>query len=260
IFNMFNLKVYVPARLSFSAGIRDLILEAGNLAGFADRQINMLRLVVDELFMNAIRYGSNDQSHVFLEMYIEEGKIIAAIEDDGEGKKRIKAEDLKKILDDQTADASLHKSHGRGLAQITSQLVQKLEILDKDNGGLRIEFLMEKQNFPKEEFKPEVKRRTNKVLPEVEIGFSGSIDLDNLEENAIKVQEVFAKHAGETFRLILDFAELEYCNSSFISYLANWQYELDKIGGEIIIKNPNNAVYEIIDLVGLSFILVIERD
>ncbi len=257
---MRNIKILVPANLAFSAGIREISQEAANSAGFQDKQKNMLRLIIDEIFMNAVKYGSDNTSSVFLEFVIEENKLTCGIEDEGKGTIKLSAEELRNTMQRERENSELQKTHGRGLAQITSELVSAFEVSDRQNGGLRIEFIMEK-NDNVEEFKPKISKLKSerRILPEKTIKISGIIDLNNIDGVKEKVEGIFSEHINEAFRLIFDFTELKYFNSSFLALLANWQSILEKTKGECIIKNPTDEVFEILDLVGLTNIFIIEN-
>lgn len=256
---MKNIKVLLPANLSYSSAVRDIAQEAAKEAGFERKQTNMCRLVVDEIFMNAVRYGSNKDSHVFIEGVINENQLIFAVEDEGKGAKHVNAAELKTIIQQEVDNVSLKKTHGRGLAQITSNLVKAYEIYDKEGGGLRIEFVLEKQDEITSEVEASfLTRDASKILPEVKIALSGSIDLNNIEEEALKVNSILEEHAEHAFRLILDMENLSYCNSTFLGYLAAWQSDIEDKGGEAVIQNPSESVFEIMDLVGLTQIFVIE--
>ena len=255
---MKNIKILVPASLSFSAGIREMAQEAGGTLGFSKKQQNMLKLVVDEIFMNAIRYGSDEDSHIFLEAVIDNDnkQLIVAIEDEGKGKEKVSADDLKKILENEKKNTSLHKGHGRGLAQITSELVQAFDIQDKESGGLRIEFMMKKQDEETKAAHTPLKKQ-EKVLGEKILKFSGDIDLNNLEQVSEPVEEILKKYYNTSFRLIFDFKNLQYCNSTFLGLLAQWQSTLEEWGGEAVIQEPSQEIFEILDLVGLNNLFII---
>lgn len=258
---MKNFKLLVPANLSFSAGVREIAWEAACIAGFSDKQKNMLKLVVDELFMNAIRYGSSSDSHIFIEGIIDGEKIIFAIEDEGKGKDAVNAEKLKSIINQQLNNSDLEKVHGRGLAQITSKLVEAYEIHDKEDGGLRFEFVMSKEaeTAKETEAKTDMPKKSTKILAEKRFELTNSIDLNNMEKVEKDIENIFSEHSGEAFRLILDFSKLEYCNSTFLGQLAAWHTRLNDIGGEIVIFKPSKNIYEIIDLVGLTNLFIIEK-
>ncbi|PCI24083.1 hypothetical protein COB57_05825 [Candidatus Peregrinibacteria bacterium] len=255
---MHNVKILIPANFSFSTAIREIAKESGILAGFQQKQQNMLRLVVDELFMNAIRYGSNKESHIFVEAVIQGDSLVFAIEDEGKGETPIKAEDLKKIIQRETDCSNLEKTHGRGLAQITSNLVEAYEIIDKPEGGLRIEFSIKKQK-DEEKKEQEYKKRSETILPEKTIELNDEIDMSNMENIITQVESLLHKHEDESFRLIFDFQKLSHCNSSFLGKLAEWHNNLSQKKGEIIIKQPSKTILEIIELVGLHHIFIIEQ-
>lgn len=254
---MKNVKILVPASLSFSSGVRDIAQEAAVIASFEQKQINLFRLVVDEIFMNAVRYGSDKDGHIFVEIAIDGEKIICAIEDEGKGPEKISAEALKEKIQEETHNVSLKKTHGRGLAQITSTLVQAFEILDKPEGGLRIEFMMEKQNVPTNNSSAP-SRPTKKILPEIHVSLRGEIDLNNTYAIVEEVENILEKHKNEAFRITYDCSSLTYCNSSFLGKLAEWHDRIEANGGETLIKNPSADIYEILDLVGLTKIFLVE--
>ena len=258
-----QIKLLVPANLAFSSGVRDISKEAATLVGFDDKDKNLIRLVIDELFMNAVRYGSDDKSHIFVEILDHEGKLICAIEDEGKGESKIKAEALKKIIEEKRDEVSLDKEHGRGLAQITTQLVSAFDVFDKEDGGLRIEFAIEKGQAEAKSSKNKPKAKSGieeKILPEKTVRISGSIDLSNLQEIITPINEVLEKYKNKPFRLILDFTKLDYCNSTFLGCLAEWHSKLDAYKGEVVVRNPKPNVKEILDLVGLSTVLRIKYD
>lgn len=255
---MKNIKILLPASLAYSAAVREIAEEAAKQAGFERKQTNMCRLVVDEIFMNAVRYGSDKESHVFIEGVINENQLIFAVEDEGKGVKKVSAGELKTIIQQEVDNVSLKKTHGRGLAQITSNLVKAYEIYDKEGGGLRIEFVLEKQDETTTEREDFLQRDTSKILPEVKIDLSGSIDLNNIEEHALKISSILEEHTEHAFRLVLNMEHLDYCNSTFLGYLASWQSDIENKGGESVIQNPSESIFEIMDLVGITKIFVVE--
>ena len=257
-----NVKILVPANLKFSAGVREISKEAGINAGFSNKQVNMFRLVIDELFMNAIRYGSDETSNVFVEIFIEENKLICAVEDEGKGEKKITAEDLKTIIQRETENTSLEKIHGRGLAQITSVLVKEFEVLDKENGGLRIEFIMEKcEDQELTKYKTQLKSpKVEKILPEKTFKIQGNNANNNIEELSNSIKNFIQEHKDKAFRLILDLSELEYCDSMFLGKIAMWHSQLEANDGECVISKPSSQVFETIDLIGLTNVLTVKKD
>ncbi len=257
---MKHIKLLVPADLSFSSGVREIALEASNAVGFGKKQKNMFRLVVDELFMNAIRYGSNKESNVFIEFVIDKNKIIAAVEDEGKGVKKISANELTDIINKEKNNTSLNKCHGRGLAQITSQLVSAFEVHDKKTGWLRVEFIVEINELLETIVDKKEKKIDEKILMQETIVFKWVMDLIATNNNREKVNQVLSKYKDIPIRVLFDVTDLEYCVSTFLWLLATWQSFIDKSGGECVLLNPNETILEIFDLVGLLNIFTVKYD
>jgi len=177
---MNHIKILVPANLSFSSWVREFSKEVSSLVGFWQRQTNLFKLIIDELFMNAVRYWSNNESNVFIEFVIDGERIICAIEDDGQWEEKVSAEDLNNIIIKEQENISLHKAHWRGLAQITSKLVSAFEISNKESGGLRIEFVVEiNKELEKKKIKKHNIKNINKHLHEEIIYFNGIMDSES---------------------------------------------------------------------------------
>lgn len=257
---MQSFKILLPADLRFSAGVREFAQEAAILAGFSERQKNMLKLVIDEIFMNAIRYGSSKESTVLVEAVIDNDKVIVAIEDEGKNEKSVSAAKLQEIIEAQKQNTSLEKVHGRGLAQITSTQVDAFDVSDKEGGGLRIEFMMQKKDLEENVKEKKTIERSKTPLVEKQVKISGSIDLSNFTKISEEVEHILATSEDLPLRMVFDFSDLEYCNSSFLGQLAHWQTKVKEKKGECVIKNPTPSLFEILDLVGLTNIFIIENN
>lgn len=252
----------VPAHLRFSAGVREFATECADLANFSSRDKNMFRLIVDELFMNAVRYGSDPESDVTVRFEVSEAKIRGMIEDQGRGKEKVSAKKLIQILEAEKENNSLHKTHGRGLAQIASMLTSFFQISDRPEGGISVVFEKEATPAP-EELPTEVSEETvvhtdAGDMPEVTFTISGEIDLMNLDEKSKPIDEFFAD-LKRPHSIILDVSQLRYCNSTFIAKIAGW-YTIGKRKGALLkMKGVTNEIFEILDLVGLSNVLSLVR-
>ncbi|MEI7511261.1 MAG: ATP-binding protein [Candidatus Peregrinibacteria bacterium] len=135
--------VVIPADFRFNASLRNISECAFAYAGFGNRAIQRLVLVFDELFMNAIKYGSDgpeDSIHIFFEW--EEGEYIRVrIEDEGKQLSRTAAEELKKKMNKEFLNHNPSKSSGRGLAQIVLNLTDDLQIIQSSFGGISVTFM-----------------------------------------------------------------------------------------------------------------------
>ena len=248
----------VPADLYFSAVIRDFAKDIFRLAGFDEKWQNKLKLVVDELFMNAVKYGSNEKNNVYLIFEILADGVFFSIEDTGTGEKGCSVEELKRKIEDQKKNTNLAKTSGRGLAMFTSEWSDLFEVTKSEHGGTKISFKKYTGVADKEKKEIFEKPKFEKKSKQITLKFVGDIDQFNMGEK-IEVMEEALKKITEDTELIIDFSEVTYINSVFIGNLANLYTQLEKKKSRLKITGANEMIHEILDLVGLTKIVEIER-
>ncbi len=135
--------ISLPADFYFNASLRSISECIFTYAGFDTRTIQRLVLVIDEIFMNAVKYGSDgpeDDIHISFEW--EKGDYIKVkIEDEGKQLTHTAAEELKKKMNKEFLNHNPSKSSGRGLAQIVLNLTDHLQITQSSFGGIAVTFL-----------------------------------------------------------------------------------------------------------------------
>ena len=135
-----NFGVMIPADLSFSALARKTSQSLFELLGMNDKDVFRIVLVIDELFVNAVKYGSDNNSSVHLHFsFIKNDILTVAIEDEGKGDKCTPAELKGKMALEFQHDLP-HKTSGRGLAQISLNLTDSFEIEESQYGGIKVSF------------------------------------------------------------------------------------------------------------------------
>lgn len=299
-----KIQISVPANLRYSSMIRHLADEVFITAAFSKAWSARLKLVVDELFMNAVRYGSvEDKSTVFITFEYDEAGVKFIIEDDGTGSQAISAEELQKKIQINEESTDLTRTSGRGLAMITKLWTDGMEITKSEHGGISLSFTKHieaattppppappppelvalakakadlaasapaqvpadkqpVQSTPQpvaEAVKPAAPAPTQPVVAGQiqEVKLSGEIDQSNIDAKVAPIyDQIEVMPEGST--LLLDFSELTYINSAFIGNLAAWHTHMQHKGGKILIKNMNDEIREILNLVGL--LNVIEND
>lgn len=256
--NMIDLKI--PADLHFSAGVRECVSEFCEYNQFAGNIKNQLKLIIDELFMNSVRYGSAKGALVIVKLEYKDKKIFGKVEDFGGGKNKVTVEDLKKIIVHQTNNNVITKTSGRGLAQIVNRWTDKMEIENNKEGGIRLTFektVEQDENHTREKPNNLLEIKTTDLKEHV-FKFEGEINQENIVDNQKRVNEFLDEHVGD-IRMVLDFSDLYYCNSLFIGQIADWYNKIKKGHGEIVILNPNSDILDIIDMVGLTKIIPIQQ-
>ncbi|MBU1017749.1 ATP-binding protein [Patescibacteria group bacterium] len=274
-----KIQLTLPANLSYSSLVRHVADEVFSTAKFDKAWCSRLKLVVDELFMNAVRYGSiQDKSSVYATFEYDENGIQFTIEDDGTGEGVVSAGELKAIIEKNEANSDLTRTSGRGLAMITKLWTDGIVIGESRYGGISVSF--KKALSTAGEAPPPPPIPTGLIAqaaaaqaapkapsqapapsaspvpkgPSYEIKLSGEIDQSNIDEKVAPIyDQIEVMPEGGT--LILDFSELEYINSTFIGNLAAWYTSLQQKGGRVCLKNVNEEIREVLSLVGLLEIL-----
>ena len=254
-----KLQFIFPANINYSSLVRHIAKEVCKMAKFDDVWRDRLELVVDELFMNSVDYGSTKgKSFICINFEYDEKELKFSIEDDGTGEKAVSAKELSKIILKNQSNTDLSKTSGRGLSMIAQSWTDGVEIDDGNRGGVRISFVKE---IPDEEV---VEDQENKPTPDPDntveenvIKLTGEIDQSNIKE---KTAPVYTKvsEMPEGGTLMLDFDDVNYINSMFMVSLAAWHTSMKKKKGKICLKNIKGRVKEVLDMTGLSKVLNIQ--
>lgn len=228
--------------------------------------------------MNAVKYGSTkDKSIVHIYFTYNDKEVEFHIEDDGTGSRATTVEKLRLLINQNANQNDVTKTSGRGLAMITTLWTDKLEIEESRYGGMAISFVKSIETQPPpppklvksailksaESLEP-IKQSKEKEIeqkkpqgPSFIVKLQGKIDQLNIDKLALPVNEQI-KALPENGVLILDFAELDYINSTFIGLLASWLKDVQRKDGQIILQNTNHQIKDVLDLVGLGKVLNIE--
>jgi anti-anti-sigma factor len=267
-----KIELTLPATLKLSSLVRQIATDVFDYAGFTKEWVSRLKLVVDELFMNANRYASKeDESKIYIEFEYDEDSVVFRIDDEGAGNTKVTAEDLKKkVADNKESTMDLTKTCGRGLALISDLWTDEVVIVDSPRGGISISFSKKitaeappappmpniaSQSVPapkKKEATPVVPQGPTEVIKVV-----GEVDSSNVEEKAKPIQKK-VDSMPEGGILVIDCAELIYFNSTFIGYLAGWHNMMLANNGQLVLKHVNSEVKDVLDLVGLSHVIYME--
>lgn len=260
-----KIELTLPADLKFSSLVRRISEEVFHHVGFTKEWANRLKLVVDELFMNANRYGSEvEDDKIYIFYTFDENEVSFRIEDEGKGERKTNAEELRKVIHKNTDEVSdLTKTSGRGLALISNLWTDDMKIEDSERGGIAISFTKKIaagappasppiKSTDQESDTPPAPQGTKE-----EIRVSGEIDASNLEKKTQPISDkIKALSPGST--LVLDCTELVYINSTFIGHLAAWLNELQTKQGHLVLKNTNKQIREVLELVGLNKVIYFE--
>jgi len=258
--------LHVPATLDISPELRRIALHIFSECGFRGNTVEHLKLIFDEVLMNAVKYGSLPNSTIYITFEFVENKLTVYFEDEG-GENKISAEELRRIIAYQQENNDPGKTSGRGLAQIASKLSDELQICNGKKGGLCIAF-KKKLRTPEETLKKEavVAGSQNVNTPEATFSeqkifaLSGELDNVHLAEKSKPVDDFLQRIVSPTL-VILDFSAVTFCTSVAIAKLASWKHDLLAKKSDLLIKNTSTNILEILDLVGLNkFIRILSTE
>lgn len=247
-----QVSIVLPADLRFSNTIRNFVGDLLKVIDAKELWINRLILVIDELFMNAVKYGSKDRTdNVFLTVNMTEESILFSIEDMGTGESKLTPEELQKIIMQSKEDTSLAKTSGRGLSMIVSNWTDGFSIEKSIRGGMKV---MTKKNLADIIEKPQDLQQVSiDAMPDVAIiNFSQKLDVhdSDIEKEMIKNVEDMDKAL-----YIFDLENLNYINSVFIGLLAKLYNIIMQKKGKVVIINLSEMIKDTLNMVGLTDII-----
>jgi len=241
--------------------------------------------VVDELFMNAVRYGSTEnKSSVYITFEYDEDEAQFTIEDDGTGPNAIPADKLRGIIQKNEENKDLTRTSGRGLSMITKVWTDQMTIAESEHGGIAISIKKKVDAFsappppmpptgllkqaveraeatPPAMVQPErepIAAKPIQGMPLYEVKLSGEIDQSNIEEVVAPIHDQVGAMPLNSV-LALDFSDVSYINSTFIGNLASWYTAMHKKGGRVILKGVKKNISEVLELVGLLNVIELTK-
>lgn len=257
-------KLIIPASLNYSEAIRTISAEVVEDSwSFSKKEKNMIKLVVDELYMNAVRYWSSKSSSVLIEWWFEEWNVVFAVEDEWQWKNKITADDLRKIISEEKKNNDIRKTHWRWLAQITWAMTTAFDVLNWDMWWIRVEFSKKAGHINKTSAKE--KKITPEsinpalILEKKEFTLKWEMDLSNSEEKIVEIEK-YVNSVEYPVKIILNCKDLTFFNSTFIGHLAWWYSSVSKFWWALVLSDMSDEVFEIIDLIWLTSILHIENN
>lgn len=238
-----KINISLPASLQYSALAREMASETFHLCELNELWRNRLKLVVDELFMNAVKYGSTENKSV-IQISIEHNSEILrfTIEDDGTGPKAISAEELTQKIKANQEDDRLTKTSGRGLSLITQKWTDKLEISPSLQGGIKITFEKEIKN--QSEKKPE--EESEKIIP---------CDQIYAVEQEIDKESILKNLSPDAQNICLDLNKVEFINSILIGQISSLYANLIQNKKTLNLINLNIQAKDTLEVVGLLKIM-----
>lgn len=226
----------VPADLKYSSVVRDTVKQCLDTTHTSSTWIYRLVLVIDELFMNAVNYGSLDSSDlVTLRVFVTEEGIYIQMEDSGNGHgNTITPEAINSLIEENSSAMDLTKESGRGLAMITRAFTDSFEISQSEHGGTVITVYKAFANCV-------LDAKTTDFINIIESGKSIEIFLteelftEGQEKNLQRIFNTVTDHKTATF--IFNFASMRYLSYINLRVMADLCVRIKDHGGTFMLRN-----------------------
>ncbi len=134
-----KIEISMPTHAYFLSGVRDFTLTLiKNTTEFSEQWAYRFQSVIDELCSNAIEFGAKDGDTIKITYKYNPGDSIEIlVEDPGTGKGNLKADEIKKIIEERSKkEFNLHEIRGRGLPKIVKEWTDELDFTDSPKGGI----------------------------------------------------------------------------------------------------------------------------
>lgn len=132
-----NISLTVPADLGCSQLVRQTVKHALELTPLPACWVYRLMLVLDELFMNAVKYGSGKKDAILVEVVRRRHSVLLRVSDRGHG--NMTPQRLSHIVRANVAREGMLHTSGRGLALIARAWTDRLAIRRSTMGGILVE-------------------------------------------------------------------------------------------------------------------------
>ncbi|PIV90227.1 hypothetical protein COW46_05090 [Candidatus Gracilibacteria bacterium CG17_big_fil_post_rev_8_21_14_2_50_48_13] len=134
-----DIELRLPAKLSYSHLVRQTVKHALEATPLPACWVYRLMLVIDELFMNAVKYGSNPKGGdtLVIAMRVTRSGVILSVSD--AGFHGVTPAKLRAIIRKNTDREGLAHLSGRGLALIAAAWTDNLVVRRSAIGGLMVE-------------------------------------------------------------------------------------------------------------------------
>jgi anti-sigma regulatory factor (Ser/Thr protein kinase) len=137
----------VPADIDFAVAVRGYtFIVIQEYIGAGRKIAYRIQQVIDELFINAVRYGSAVTEKVTLTYVLENGILSIEVADTGTGAQKVTAKELEGLIAQRREFyQNLKKQNkinqalgGRGLPEIVYSWMDSIDLKDNDRGGISI--------------------------------------------------------------------------------------------------------------------------
>lgn len=232
----------VPADLRCSLLVRTMAKNAFDLAQVPYTWGYRLILVIDELFMNAVKYGSRSTTDtVELRIYLKKDKVVVEIEDNGTSEAhKVSPKQLQAIMEGHESNEDLSKVSGRGLSMITKAWTDSFIISKSKRGGIKIKIekyfancVMEPRNYKHLEFLEQGEHTVSFHLTE-------ELFQEMYAKELQQIFDMLDNHKGH--KVIFDFDKLRFLDFRNLGRLIELYARIIASGGKVELANTSDQI------------------
>lgn len=243
-----ELQLTVPADLAESQAVRSATREFFLAAGFDPKTAGRLVLVADELFMNAVKYGSQPGDSVAIAGWIQDGGVQFSVADFN--RRNLTTDDFAAIIEHRKNNLNLHATSGRGIALILREWTDSHEF-HAEPGKLSFSFFKKLDSA----MQPATAMPKSDSAAGPVFALTGELDELSLAAQSGPIES--ALETSSTSSIMLDLTAVPFLNSSAIGRIVGWHVQLESRGGGLAIRGAQPEVYDILDLVGATSLMSI---
>ena len=238
-----KIELTLPAHVEFSGFLREVSKQFFEHIGFIEPWVHRLEVVLDELFCNAVAYGSNEHSQVHLTFLFDDHDLIMRIEDEGRGKRKLTAAQLTDLIEaNQQVLVDAGRFSGRGLALISSFWSDQFQIADSLHGGLMIAL---KKSIGSEE----PIRRIHIGLVELEGGQLNH--LFNLPTPPSQIETAINQLLSDEL-FVLDLKQMDHLDAEWIRRLNAWNKAIEERQAHLLLTHVADQLQRELHLAGVE--------
>lgn len=234
-----TIELTIPADLKYSALVRGVLHDALSVTKVPHAWIYKLTVVLDELFMNAVKYGSREGDMVNIMLYVTSDMISFEVHDTGNAHaQEMSADDLHNIVSHNALEKDITKQSGRGLALFMKSWVDNFTISKNERGGLTVS--VEKQihlcthDVTDDSLFTETVENDHKIY---HIMLHEAL-LKEGEEYMNRLEKAITNMKGECF--VFDFKMLKFLSYENLSRILALETRIIDMGGKVETRNVSH--------------------
>jgi len=233
--------------------VRGLVKEFLSESRFSPMWIERLVLIADELFTNAVKYGSMEEDHVKVEATMRDNCFTLSVTDTGNAHGgAVEVCHIEKLME-RNSERGERAIRGRGLAFITKQWSDTLDIIKTEQGGFCVRITKDAAN--QYLLGGDAVYKNACAQEEVVLNL-GELDQEQLDKTRLLFSELRdIADCNEGARFLFDFSGITKCREETSKQFAELFLRIKEGGGHITLLHVDEEVRKILEKIGIYDII-----